>query len=338
MPQLGTGIMPASGAVANQLTAVTRRAFVPQLIDQTSKATPLLAMLYANNQTADGGASQITVPALFGDMVTVQPTDYSGTFQLPSDIPQIQDAEFNLKATIIPIPFFGFEGAIQSGYGVVNLLDARMDTAGNAFTKFQSTDLYSNTSNTMRMIGLPAAIDDGTNAANYGGLNRTANPAWKSKVYTAAANQYLTRAACLQYIVGTANAAGGEMPNCAFVGPGTWLGLAQDFQGQESYQITPGTSFDRTEEGPQSGFRALSVSGVPVFLDPYCPEGTMYLINSNYMNLYLHEQVAFATIPFQSMFPNGQLGYIGGIATLLELVNAKPSAHARVSGLSYVTV
>lgn len=330
--------MPGAGALANQLTATTRRAFVPTLIDQQSKATPMLAMLYANNQTASGGASQISIPALFGDMVSVQATDYSGAFQLPSDIPQIQNAEFNLKASIIPIPFLGFEGAIQSGYDVVNLLDARMNTAGNAFSKFQATDLFTNVSNNMRMIGLPSAIDDGTNAVTYGGLSRTANPAWKSKLYTAAANVYPTRQIVLQYIMGAAKAAGGEMPNCVFVGPGTWLALAQDFQGQEQYNMSPGSSYNRTENGPESGFRALSVSGVPVFADLYCTEGDMWIINSNYLNLYLHEQVAFLTIPFQSMFPNGQLGYIGGIATLMELVNAKPSAHARVTGLSYISI
>ena len=62
MPVLGSGIMPAAGAVASELTAVTRRAFIPKLVVQTYGSTPLLSMLIANNQSASGGASSVTVP------------------------------------------------------------------------------------------------------------------------------------------------------------------------------------------------------------------------------------------------------------------------------------
>ena len=43
MPLLGSGIVP-TGALGSELTAVTRRAFVPKLIVQNLyKATPILA-------------------------------------------------------------------------------------------------------------------------------------------------------------------------------------------------------------------------------------------------------------------------------------------------------
>jgi len=77
MPVLGSGIMPAQGAISAELTAVTRRAFVPKLIVQTYQSTPLLAMLLANNQSASGGASSITVPVQGTNMVTTQQSDYS---------------------------------------------------------------------------------------------------------------------------------------------------------------------------------------------------------------------------------------------------------------------
>ena len=338
MPILGSGIMPAPGAVASQLTAVTRRAFVPVLVDQTSKATPLLAMLIANNQTASGGASSITQPAQFGDMVNTQSSDYSGVFQLPNDIPTIQDAEFNLKVTITPIPMFGIEAAIQDDYAVINLMDARMNSAGNNFSKFWATALYNNVTDNTQMIGLKGAIDDGTNLVTYGGINRTTNPSWKGYVQAASANTLPTRAVLMQYIMGVAKSAGGEMPNCVFCGMGTWLSLATDFIGQEQYNITPGQSFDNPGDGPRSGFRAVMVAGVPVFCDPYCNEGELWIINSNYLNLYIHERLAFALTPFESMLNNGQLGYIGAIVNFAELVCAKPAANGHITGLSYTAI
>ncbi len=334
MPILGSGIMPASGAVAAQLTAVTRRAFVPVLIDQTSQSTPLLAMLMANNQTASGGASQITIPAQFGDMVTTQASDYSGVFQLPSDIPTIQNAEFNLKLSITPIPMFGVESVIQDDYALVNLMDARMNSAGNNFAKFWNTALYSNSNDNTRMIGLTAAIDDGTNANVYGGIPRSQQPAWKSYYRGVAANTNLTRMECLKHIMNVVKQNGGEKPNCAFVGVGTWLSLAADFVGQESYQITPGASFDSAGNGVRSGFEAIRVAGIPVFCDINCADGDMWIINSNYLNMYIHSKLSFALYPFESMLSNGQLGYIGAIVNLAELVNAKPSSCGHVTGLN----
>lgn len=335
MPILGTGIMAPAGPVGQQLTAVTRRAFIPILVDQQTKSTPLMAMLIANNQTASGGASSITQPAQFGDMVTTQSSDYSGTFQLPTDIPTIQDAEYNLKVTITPIPMFGIEAAIQDDYAVINIMDARMNSAGNNIAKYNTTALYSNVSDNTQMIGLLGAIDDGTNLVTYGGINRTTQPSWKAYYSAATGTPNPTRALAMQYIMAVAKSAGGEMPNCIFCGMGTWLSLAQDFIGQESYQIQPGTSFDAVADGPRSGFRAVMVAGVPVFCDQYCAEGQFWVLNSNYVNLYIHEKLAFTLTPFESMIPNGQLGYIGTIVNMMELVCSKPSACGHVTGLNY---
>ena len=337
MPVLGSGIMPAAGAVASELTAVTRRAFVPKLVVQTYQSTPLLAMLLANNQTASGGASSITVPVQGTNMVNTQAADYSGTFSQPSVLPGIQNAEFNLKLSITPIPFLGMEAAVQVDYAVVPIIEARMNDAGNNLAAFWSNALYNNTSNNLQLIGLPGAVDDSTNLTNYGNISRSANTFWKSKVY-AAGSVNPTRQNVLQYLTGCAKSAGGEMPNFAVCGFGTWALLAQDFIGQETYMVTPGSSFDKLEDGPRSGFRALMVAGVPVFADMNCPEGTMYILNSNYLSMYIHEQGSFAFTGFESTLSNFQLGYVGAIVNIAELVLTKPSSCSRVGGYNFISL
>ena len=337
MPVLGSGILPAAGAVASELTAVTRRAFVPKLVVQVYQSTPLLAMLIANNQSASGGASSVTVPVQGTNMVTTQASDYSGTFSQPSVQPGIQNAEFNLKLSITPIPFLGMEAAVQVDYAVVPIIEARMNDAGNNMASFWSTALYNNTSNNLQMIGLPGAVDDSTNLTTYGNISRASNTFWKSKVYSAGSVNP-TRQNVLQYIVGCAKSAGGEIPNFAVVGFGTWALLAQDFIGQESYMVTPGAAFDKLEDGPRSGFRALMVAGVPVFADMNCPEGTMYILNSNYLSMYIHEQGSFAFTGFESTLSNWQLGYVGAIVNIAELVLTKPSSCARVGGYNSISI
>jgi len=335
MAVLGQGIIP-TGSIANELTAVTRRAFVPKLVVQIYNSTPLLAALIANAQPATGGVSSVTVPVQGAQFVNGQWSDYSGTFNQPSVQQGAFVSEFDLKALIVPVPFLGMEGAVQLDHAVIPLIEARMNDAGNVSCDVMATALYNNTTNLQAFIGLPGAIDDGTNLVTYGNINRSTSTWWKSKVYSAG-NANPTRQNVLQYIAGTVKN-GAEVPTFAVCGFGTWTLLAQDFVGQESYVITPGKSFDEDKNGPRSGFRALMVGGLPVFADPYCPEGQMYFINSNYASLYIHEQAGFAFTGFESTLSNFQLGYIGAVVTLAELVVTKPKAMTRVSGFNSLTL
>jgi hypothetical protein len=335
MSVLGQGIIP-TGSIASELTAVTRRAFIPKLVVQLYNSTPLLAALIANAQPASGGVSSVSVPVQGAQFVNGQWSDYSGSFTQPAVQQGAFLAEFNLKLAITPIPFLGMEGAVQLDYAVIPLLEARMNDATNVTCDIMATALYNNTSNQQAFIGLPGAIDDGTNLVSYGNINRSTSPYWKSKVY-AAGSVNPTRQNVLQYISGVVKN-GAEVPTFGVMGFGTWTLLAQDFVGQETFMITPDKAFDGDPDGPRSAFRALMVAGVPVFPDPYCPEGLMYLINSNYASLYFHEQASFAFTGFESTLSNWQLGYVGALVNIAELVVTKPKSMARVGGYNSLTI
>jgi hypothetical protein len=338
MSLLGTGIIP-TGAVGAELTNVTRRAFIPKMVVQLYNSTPLFAALLSNSQTAYGGVSSITAPVQGQQFVTAQWSGYDGSFNQPSVQQGAFNAEFNLKLMVTPIPFLGMEGAVQLDHTVIPLIEARMNDATNTMMDTMATALYNNTTNNSAFIGLPGAIDDGTNMVTYGNINRNTNVWWKSKVY-AAGSINPTRANVLQYISGTVKN-GAELPTFGVCGFGTWTLLAQDFVAQESYQITPGASFDSgasKEGGPRAAFQALMVGGIPIYADPYCPEGSLYLINSNYLNLYVHEQASFAFTGFHSTVPNFQLGYVGAVCTIAELVSVKPKSMSRVSGYNSLTL
>jgi len=69
---IGGGILPASGSSQyNELTYVTRRAFIPKLVVQLYNSTPLMAALIANSQTASGGVSSVTVPVQALSLLTL---------------------------------------------------------------------------------------------------------------------------------------------------------------------------------------------------------------------------------------------------------------------------
>ena len=336
---IGGGILPATGSTQySELTYVTRRAFIPKLVVQIYNSTPLLAALISNSQVASGGVSSITVPVQGSQFVNAQWSDYSGSFSQPAVQQGAFDAEFNLKLMIAPVPFLGMEGAVQQDHAIIPLIEARMNDATNVMMDAMATALYTNTTNTQQFTGLPAAVDDGTGTATYGNITRstTQNTWWRSKVY-AAGSVNPTRQNILQYISGTVKN-GAEVPTFAVCGFGTWTLLAQDYVGQEQYVITPGHGFDTDANGPQAAFRALMVAGVPIYPDPYCPEGTLYLLNTNYLSLYIHDQGSFVFTGFESTLPNWQIGYVGAVLMIAELVNTKPRSMTKVTGYNSLSI
>jgi hypothetical protein len=335
MPVLGTGIMP-SGAIGTEVQYVTRRAFVPKMVVQIYNCSPMVGALIANAQPATGGVSSVTVPVQGTSFVNAQWTDYTGVFNQPAVQQGAQNAEYNLKSLVVPIPFFGMEAAVQKDHAIIPLIEARMNDSTNVACDALGTAVYNNTSNNQQLIGLPGAIDDSTNLVTYGNINRTTQTFWKAKVYNAAGVNP-TRALVMQYISGTFKNCG-EMPSFGVMGVGTWQTLANDYIGQESYVITPEKGFDSEPNGARAAFRALMVAGVPIYCDPYCPEGLLYLINSNYNALYIHENAAFAFTGFESTLSNFQIGYIGAVLSLLEYVCVKPKANTRVSNWTFVTI
>jgi len=331
---IGGGILPATGSTQfTELTYVTRRAFIPKLVVQLYNSTPLMAALIANSQQASGGVSSVTVPVQGSQFVNAQWSDYSGSFNQPSVQQGAYNADFNLKLMIAPVPFLGMEGAVQQDAAIIPLIEARMNDATNVMMDAMATALYNNTTNNQQFIGLPAAVAD---SGVYGNIDRSTYTWWRSKQY-AAGSVNPTRQNILQYISGTVKN-GAEVPSFGVCGFGTWTLLAQDFVGQEQYMITPGNGFDGDANGPQAAFRALMVAGVPIYPDPYCPEGTVYFLNSNYLSLYIHEQGSFVFTGFESTLPNWQIGYVGAVLTIAELVSTKPKSMTKVTGYNSLTL
>jgi hypothetical protein len=331
---IGGGIIPATGSTQyTELTYVTRRAFIPKLVVQLYNSTPLMAALIANSQSASGGVSSVTVPVQGSQFVNAQWSDYSGSFNQPSVQQGAFNAEYDLKLMIAPVPFLGMEGAVQQDAAIIPLIEARMNDATNVMMDAMATALYTNTTNTQQFIGLPAAVSA---SGTYGNINRSTYSWWGSTSY-AAGNVNPTRQNILQYISGTVKRAA-EVPTFGVCGFGTWTLLAQDYVGQEQYVITPGHGFDSDSNGPQAAFRALMVAGVPIYPDPYCPEGTVYFLNSNYLSLYIHEQGSFVFTGFESTLPNWQIGYVGAVLMIAELVSTKPKSMTVVSGFNSLSL
>ena len=339
-PLLGSGIVP-SGNLGDELTYLTRRAFIPRMIVQIYKSSPLISALLANAQMAGGGVNAVTVPVQGVAYTTAAWGDYTGSFAQPPVTQGAYNAQFNLKLLITPVPFLGMEGFVQVDHSIVPIIDARMNDATYQTIDTLATALYNNggsTNNAQQLVGLPGAVDDGTNATTYAGITRTAANSWWRAQYTASiGGGQFTRDFLLTYINQLVKATG-EAPTFGICGFGTWTSFARDFTDSERYNYTVGNSPGKSAQA-SAHFRALDVAGVPLYADPYLAEGTVYLLNTRYLSLYLHKMGAFAFTGFESTLPNFQLGSIGAVVVVTELVCTKPKCQSQLTGLTgYVNI
>ncbi|HLZ34258.1 MAG TPA: phage major capsid protein [Nitrospira sp.] len=335
-PILGSGIVP-SGNIGDELSYLTRRAFIPRMIVQIYKSSPLISALLANAQMAGGGVNAVTVPVQGASYTTASWSDFSGSFAQPAVTQGAYNAQFNLKLMVVPIPFLGMEGFIQLDHSIVPIIDARMNDATYNAIDTLATALYNNSTNAQQLIGLPAAVDDSTNVTTYAGLSRATYTFWKSQYVGSIGGGKFTRDFLLTYINQLVKATG-EAPTFGVCGFGTWTSFATDFTDSERYNYQVGVSPGKNAKA-SAHFRALEVAGTPLYADPYCPEGTVYLLNTRYLSLYLHRMGAFAFTGFESTLPNFQLGSIAAMVCVLELVCTKPKCQSQLTGMTgYINI
>jgi len=326
------GITP-SGGIGAQLQAITRRAVVPSVFVQIYQSHPLLSLLLQNAQMAKGGVPQIVIPTQGASFTSFSWGSFAGDFPMPEDQEAISNASFNLKLGMIPVGFFGMEAIVQSSEVIIPKLRAVMSDAAVVIKQALAQSLYTNNvGNTNAIDSLAQAYDNGTNAANYGGIARAGNPWWQGQYYANSAG-ISNRVGMAVTLTKVMQGAGGESPDFAVMSPPDWATLMADFMGYEQYVTRPKSIYGK-DDAINAGFRALRVLDTPIFCDPFCPVGTMYMINSRYLSMYLSEYAPFVFSGFQSAIPQGQIADIGVLISALNLVCAKPSSGAQITGLT----
>ncbi len=329
----GSGITPA-GSLGAQLAALTRRAFIPSVYVQIYQSHPLLSLFMANAKAARGGVSQVTIPIQGSSFVNFAWGSFAGDFAIPQDQAALQDAQFSLKLGMVPIGFFGMEALIQSSEVVIPKLRAVMSDAAVVIKQAYASALYSNNySNPQAWDSLSQAYDDGTNAPNYGGVARSTGSFWSGQLIANTGASMTTRVGAAQILTRIQQGAGGEAPDYVVMSPVNWATLMADFMNLEMFMTTPRSIYGK-DDVVNAGFRAIRVMDTPIFCDPFCPVGVAYAINSRYTGLYMSEFAPMTFSGFESQIPLGQISDIGVLISASDLVCAKPSSGAQITGIT----
>lgn len=167
------------------VTSIARRYILPEIVDNVYNSNPVFFRMVRNNKRTIQGGTQIEIPLMYARMAAGGP--YQG-FEIlnvaPSDT--VKNGAVDWKQHFVPVTVDGLTliktDSPQSIANIIRLLfmQARMEMAENL-----ATGLYADgISNPKDIDGLKAAIDDGTVAATYAGLLRSANTWWRAQVDT----------------------------------------------------------------------------------------------------------------------------------------------------------
>src|SRR5690606_18674083 len=154
------------------------------------------------------------------DVLTVAPTE------------EITAAEYDWKQLYVTLTISGAEEAKNRGTAaVLNLLESKMEIAKQSLIEMFSKQLWGDgTGNGGKDItGIQAAIDDGTNVAVYGGINRATHTWWKSQ-YGAGTGANRPLSLSLVNSMITATTRGADRPDLIVTTPELWDALWEILQ------------------------------------------------------------------------------------------------------------
>jgi hypothetical protein len=317
---LGTGIEPTGALGGNELSFVTRRSYLGYAYSQIWNTSPFLVGLLSAALTEPGGLDNMMINVQYQAGTVPSYTTFTGNFPAPQRLQMVQPAAYPYSLTVCPIPVYFAEQLIQDDQKIQDIIDLRMTDCGNATRDLWANSIWGVPATLPPNAILPLAnlIDDGTNYSTLGTIARAGNVWWQSKRYNVGAA--ITRMLTLLYIVGVIKQQG-EKPDFGVCGPATWAQLAQDFLPQERFLASTGGSAGTTY---MSGFDAIEVCTVPIYLDPYAPEGQIWLINTNYLTARIHEMANWEMIDFVSMLPNFSLNWIACVVHAMQMIQTKP--------------
>lgn len=300
-----------------------------KMYDNISKKSPTLMMLMKNKKQWDSGGDTIRPHIKYAHATNVGSYRGYDTLDITPQSTRT-DAEFRLKQLYASIVFNGYEEASSKGeLAIFKMAEIAMKDAEDALTDLISQQIFADgTGNSGKdLLGLEAAVDDGTNVATYAGINRTTYTWWKAQ-YNGTVGALTLAKMRAEY---TAAARGGmtEKPDFIVAGLDAWNHYASLVEANGTLQQPLGKN---AEAFANQGFAQLSFMGVPVVYDEYCPTDQMYMLNSETIQLWTKPGMTFK--PTEMVKPANQDAKIGQILLYGELICTQPRSNAHLDGIT----
>lgn len=264
---------------SNQVVTTTNRALVKGLADNIlGSNVGFTRMVLAAKKWKSGRQFQKSLKV----SKNTQGGAYTGmqqfsTNQSDTRVKYIDDAAFYEK----PVVIAGTDLVLNRATGgkVEDLMEIEIESTWEDLADDMGTDFYGvQTGNTIN--GLENLVDDGTNAANIGGLSRTTYSVLNSTVTGSGGTLSLDKMRTLL----NNTKSGSQRPTIGLTTEAVFGFYEKLLQTQERISKVASIGPVKGMRGG-TGFVGLDYAGIPILADEKATSGVLYFINENFLDL-----------------------------------------------------
>jgi len=283
------------------ISSVTVNYISNNFIDNYYKVSPTFVKVWKGGSMTKPypGGNQIQVPFQYAPL-KAGPFPPGGTFDI--GYVETQTAmTFNVKFSYANVTVQGTQLPLNRGSeAVMNFLEPKVVNAEQALAQSLITQFFGDGQGTVTPLialdGILAGYDDGTNYSSYGGITRSAIATGASVGINGyyfgnltgspvAATNWPFSLQQLQVAFGQATF-GPNQPNFIATTQSIYNSFwAKMLPMQRTYEIDPDLQ--------GAGFRSFKFNGMSVVVDQYCPSGTVFGMNTDYIDAYVSEDPRF---------------------------------------------
>jgi hypothetical protein len=279
----------------DDLTSKTNKFIVPRLVDNVYKSSPIFTRLRTKNMEKFEGGQTIRHPIMYAELKGGAFTR-GATFDT-SYVQTDTALEVLVKYYYVNCTLFGTDNVLNRGpEAAMSLVESKMVNAAGKMAKLLGTDLFldgqGTSSSVIQLDGFNAAIDDGSNFANYANIVR-------ANIATGANNGINAYFASVTTLglkdVQTAYGAtwfGNEHVDLIVTTQSIWDIFWNKLQPQQRF-------LEESSDVVKAGFQAIRYNGSSLTVDQYSPAGFMYGLNTKYIQFWI------------STLPKYQFGFTG---------------------------
>ena len=299
----------------DNINSITKSQIMPTVEDQIFRSNPLMLRLWQEGTKEDGGAF-IVQPLLYGEGPAMF---FAGMETLPTDdADQVTAAVFNWKQAVAAITISRIDELKNTGpNAMAKLLAIKTEYAQESMRNMLGQGIYSDgLANVKSIVGLQAMVS--TNVS-YGGISKTNNAFWQSKVNTTATQLSVP---LMRNILGQCTE-GRHTPNM-ITSPQVIYDLAYAL-------VEPQKRFG-SEMMAKAGFTSILWENRPWVVDSHCPDSNVFMLNTASIDFVSHSDENMRFEDFQK--PHNQAGRSAFIFWAGNLVGGNCRRQGRLTAIT----
>ncbi len=269
----------------DQISGITQKKFIPKLYDNVFLGNPLLKKMKEKSYKKIDGGTSILVPLEYAE--TSASAWYSGAQTLDTtDNDVFTAAEYGWKQLYANISISGIDKYKNMGDSqIIDFVKSKVKNAEKVMAKKLSVGIYSDgTSDPLSIAGLRSIVS----ASNtVGGISQSTNSFWRAQVDSSTTTLNL---AAVQTLFNAASE-DSDQPNFIVSTKANFNRFWSLLQPQQRFV---------DKDSASAGFSSLMFNGVPWVSDTNAPANYIYLLNLNYLHLFVHSKRDMEFVPFSS--------------------------------------